>query len=356
LAAYLLRELVARDDLDPATIDDVVFGCVSQVGAQACNVARHAALAAGWPEEVPGVTVDRQSASSAQAVHWAAQAVMSGAQEMVVAGGVEVMSTVPMGANLAVASVGKPYGQRLRHRYQDSGGLVPPALAADKVATLCALSRAQLDEWVLTSHERAQRAQQTERHHVLAVPAGRELLARDEAVVPSLSVDDVGSFTALFAEGGTATAANLAGEGDGAAGLLIASTRRAEALGLVPKARLVSFATAGSAPALWPLATIEASRRALHRCALSVSDIDHFEIHESSAAAVLAWLLALGAVPERVNPVGGSLARTAPQGAVGAGLFVEAVAGIAERGAGRALVSVAGEGGVATACVMESPT
>jgi acetyl-CoA acetyltransferase len=185
------------------------------------------------------------------------------------------------------------------------------------------------------------------------MPTKDGLLTRDELVGTGLRARDVAAFAPLFVDGGLSTAANVAGEGDGVASLLIASADRAAALGLVPKARFVSFATAGVAPAIWPVGSIEATARALRLAGLVVNDIDHFEIHESSAAAVLAWITALGADPARVNPTGGSLAWTAPQGAVGAGLFVAAVSSLVERQERRALVSVAGEGGVATACVLE---
>jgi acetyl-CoA acetyltransferase len=185
------------------------------------------------------------------------------------------------------------------------------------------------------------------------LPVKDGLLTMDELLGMCLRAQDVSAFAPLFEDGGLSTAANVAAEGDGVAGLLIASADRAAALGLVPQARFVSFATAGASPAIWPVASIEATGRALGLAGLALDDIDHFEINESSAAAVLAWMAALGADPARVNPTGGSLAWTAPQGAVGAGLFVAAVAGLAERNEQRALVSVAGEGGVATACVLE---
>lgn len=161
LAAHLLAQLVARNGLDGEVIDDVIFGCTSQVGAQACNIARRAILAAGWPESVPGATLDQHAASAAQAVHWAAQAVMSGAQSLVIAGGVEVMTAVPLGASLAVPTVGKPYGQRLQARYKEGGGLLPPGLVAEELAFRWSLTRPELDEWALISRDRAKQAQRS---------------------------------------------------------------------------------------------------------------------------------------------------------------------------------------------------
>jgi len=378
LGAYLLSGAVACYGLAPDDVQDVLLGCVSQVGAQAGNLARNAVLAAGWPQEVPGVTVDRQAASSAQAVHWAAQAVCSGAQDLVLAGGVEVMSTVPPGAALAVPNIGKPYSPGLRARYDRTASLRPPSHAVEEVARRWHLSRERLDDWSVSSHHRAAVARGQPSQHILAVPldprsdsglqvsrggperpssGGRaptaEWLVRDEVVGPPLSIEDAAAFAPLFMEGGVGTAANVAPEGDGAAVLLVASTKRARALKLAPLARFVSFAVAGTDLAIWPTATIPATRRVLEEANLCLDDVDHFEVHESSAAAVLAWLDETGADPGRVNARGGALARTSPHGAVGAGLFVEAVAALVQRGQGRALVSVAGEGGVATACVIE---
>jgi acetyl-CoA acetyltransferase family protein len=360
LAAELLSQLAGRNGLDAAVVDDVVLGCTSQVGAQACNIARRAVLAAGWPESVPGVTVDRQAASSAQAVHWAAQAVMSGAQDLVVAGGAEVMTAVPLGASLAVPAVGKPFGHRLQERYRGAAGLLPPGLAAEEVVRRWALRRDDLDAWAFASQARARRAQRHRPGHMIAVQAGPgapggtagRLMVGDEALLPARSRAGLAALAPAYVEGGAITAANMAAEGDGAAVLLIASPRRARDLGLVPKARLVSFATAGVGPEIWPVATVPATSRALHRAGLAPDDVDRFEVHESSSAAVLAWLAETGARPERVNPEGGALAITAPLGAAGAGLFVAAVAGLVG-GDQHALVCIAGEGGVATACVLE---
>jgi acetyl-CoA acetyltransferase len=180
----VLSQLVQRVGIDGGAVDDVVLGCTTQVGAQACNIARRAVLAAGWPEHVPGATVDRHAASSAQAVHWAAQAIMSGAQDLVVAGGVEVMTAVPLGASLAVPSVGKPYGQRLQDRYKDrGGGLVPPGLAAEEVARRWSLDRSQLDKWAAQSQERAVRAQKKRPPYMLSLPGPvKKGLAMDEAL------------------------------------------------------------------------------------------------------------------------------------------------------------------------------
>ena len=360
LAAELLSQLVGRHGLDGSLVEDVVLGCTSQVGAQAGNIARRAVLAAGWPESVPGATVDRQAASSCQAVHWAAQAVMSGAQDLVVAGGVEVMTAVPLGANLAVPAVGKPYGRRLQERYRAGGGLLPPGLAAEEVVRRWSLRRADLDAWALASQTRARRAQRHRPGYFVAVAtaplspgAAASLLVSDEALSPRRSLADLAALVPMYVDGGAITAANMAAEGDGAAALLIASPKRASDLGLSAKAVMVSFAVAGGGPEVWPVATIAATSEALRRAGLVPDQVGRFEVHESSAAAVLAWMAGTGVPPERINPEGGALATTAPLGAAGAGLFAAAVAGLASGDARYALVCCAGEGGVATACVLE---
>jgi acetyl-CoA acyltransferase len=355
LAAELLTQLVARSGIDGDVIDDVILGCTSQVGAQACNIARRAVLAAGWSESVPGVTVDRQAASSAQAVHWAAQAVMSGAQSLVVAGGVEVMTFVPLGASLAVPAVGKPYGQRLQARYKEMGGLPPPGLVAEEVASKWSLSRSVLDDWALLSRKRARHAQPSSLRYMCRVPGqGRVALAKDEALGPRVSGAEIAALLPAYRGDGVITAANIAAEGDGASAVLIAGPSQVRAMSLTPRARFVSFATAGSSPDVWPTATVPATWEALKRAGIGVEQVDRWEVHESSAAAVLAWLAELDVPREKVNPDGGALATTSPLGAAGAGLFAAAVDGLAQRGERRAVVSVAGDAGIATACVLES--
>jgi acetyl-CoA acyltransferase len=391
LTAELLAQLVARNGLDGAAIDDVILGCTSQVGAQACNIARRAILAAGWSENVPGATVDRHAASAAQAVHWAAQAVMSGAQGLVLAGGVEVMTAVPLGASLAVPAVGKPYGQRLQARYKDASGkeaggkeaggkeaggkeadgkepggkepggreprgLLPPGLVAEELAVRWSLKRAELDEWALTSRDRAQQAQRSALRYVapVAIP-GHKPLARDEALAPRLTAAKVAALSPAYKEDGVVTAANIVAEGDGACVVLIASPERARELSLPAKACFVSFATAGVSPEVWPMASVAATREALKKASLGIPDIDRWEIYESSSAAVLAWVAETGVTAAQLNPDGGALATTAPLGAIGATGFAAAVEAISQGGARRALVSVAGDPGVGTACVLERP-
>ena len=240
LSAELLCQFVARNQLDGALIDDVILGCNSQVGRRLPISPGEPVLAAGWPESVPGATVDRHAVSGAQAVHWAAQAVMSGTQNLVIAGGVEVMTAVPLGASLAVPSVGKPYGLRLQARYKEGGGLLPPGLVAEELAFRWALSRRDLDEWALVSRDRARLARSARRRtwRPSRSPASGRL-AKDEAVGQPLPAVKVAALSPAFRDDGVVTAANIAAEGDAAA-VLIASPARARALSLTPKgARVV---------------------------------------------------------------------------------------------------------------------
>jgi acetyl-CoA acetyltransferase family protein len=374
LAAEVLNNLLDRAAAGGDAVDDVILGCTSQVGAQACNVARRAVLAAGWPEGVPAATIDSHAASSTQAVHRAAQAVMSGAQSLVVAGGVEVMTAVPLGAALAQPAVGKPYGRRLGERYRAGEGLLPPGLAAEEVARRWSIGRAELDSWTVSSYEKALRAQAIRMSYVVPIALSRSAgvpgsstlrtsrpggdqsaaLFRDEGLEQLRSAADVAALPPAYRDGGLTTAANMAVEGDGASAVLVVSAERARVLGLAPRARFVAFASTGEAPAIWPAATIPATRKALERADLGFDDVDLWYVFESSAAAVLAWLSSTAVDPARVNPEGGALASVAPLGAVGAGLFAAAVSGLVEGGKRRAVVTVAGEGGIGTACVIES--
>lgn len=356
LLAGIFTELLVRAGADPSAVEDVIVGCGAQVGAQAGNIARRAALAAGWPDTVPGVTVERQAASSAQAVQWAAQGVAAGTHDLVVAGGVDVMSAVPPGANLAVPSVGKPFGQRLSARYRDGGGLVPPGQAAESVASHFDLDRRLLDEWALGSIEKAKRAKGAD--HVVAVPSGTgsgRALKVDEALTGAPNAKALRSLLPLFEVDGRITAANMAAEADGAAAVLVAAPATARRLGLVPKARFVSLASGGGDPGLWPVANVGATVRALRAARTQLADIDRYEIFESSSAAVLGWASLTGADRHKLNPEGGSLAFGAPLGAVGAALFAGVVGALARGEAATALVSVAGDGGVGTACVLATP-
>lgn len=354
LLALALNEVLERAGISPGRVEEVVAGCGAQVGAQAGNVARRAVLAAGWPESVPGTTVEMQAASGARAVNWAVQCVLAGGCELVVAAGVDVMSAVPLGANLAVPSVGKPIGQGLGARYGPGTGLVPPGQAAESVARFFGLTREDLDGQALLSMERA-RAGARKATWLAPVPLGgrpARALRTDEALTTGLTRRALRSMSPLFEDGGVVTAANMAAEADGAAAVLIASPGMARKLRLGPKAKVEGLATVGGDPALWPLAGVKAAEAAVARLGADLHDVERYEVFESSAAAILAWTRATGVEQERVNPEGGALATGAPLGAVGAGLFAAPIAALASASVSSTLVCVAADGGGATSCLL----
>jgi len=367
LAAETLRALTVRNDLDPGLVDDVIMGCVTQVGAQSGNIGRLAVLGAGWPDSVPGTTIDRKCGSSLQAAHFAAQGVMAGAYDVVVAAGVEVMSLVPMGASTVVPAVGKPYGPAVTERFEGAGGLVPEGMAAEAVAQRYGLSREELDRFSATSHANAARAAADGRFvaELLAVTAkrrdretGRPVVRRqrmtaDEGVRPATSVTSLGRLLPAFAPDGVITAGNSAQITDGASALLIMSERRAAALGYTPRARFHSFAVAGADPLTMLTAPVPATRKALHRAKLALDDLDLVEIHESFAATVLAWAQDLRPDMDKVNVNGGAIALGHSMGASGARLLTTLCHELERRGGRYGLVTMSAVGGMANATVIE---
>lgn len=354
LAAEVLGRLLNRAGVPQGAVDAVIVGCASQVGAQSGNIARRAVLAAGWPERVPAVSLECHAASSAQAVVLAAQSVSTGASKVVVAGGVEVMSAVPLGATLGQPRLGKPLGRRLSDRY--GSDYLPPGLAAEEVARRCSLTRAALDAWALRSYKKAAAAQRRVPRYLLPVatkPGGGGLVNRDEGLDRTPSRAALRALLPAYSQGGVITAANIAAEGDGASGVVVASEQATHELGVRPLARLSWSASVGSSPDLWPLSTVPATSRVLEVAQLRLAEIDWWYVHESSAAAVLAWAAELGVPLERVNPDGGDLATTSPLGAAGASLFAVATACLAEGRGERVALCAAGETGVGVACVLE---
>jgi acetyl-CoA acyltransferase len=360
LSAEVLAAALGQAGLDPGRVEAVVWGCASQVGAQAGNIGRRAALAAGL-DHAFATTIDAHASSSAQAVHWAVQAVLSGVTDVVVAGGVEVMTAVPLGAPLAQPGLGKPLGQRLTARYRDGGGLLPPGLVAEELARRCSLSRADLDAWAMRSYRKARAARGVLAPYMLAVRRPGEarsgrggLLQTDEglAVMPTRAA--FAELVPAYRADGVVTAANMAGEGDGASAVVVASAPAAEALGLSPRARFVSLAAGACGPEAWPMAASVATARALARAGLVPADVPRWHVLETSAAAVLAWAAECGVPLDMVNPHGGALASTAPLGAVGSGLFAGALASLSG-GAHLVAVCTAGEGGVGTTCLLAPP-
>jgi acetyl-CoA acetyltransferase family protein len=358
LSAEVLRALVTRNHLDPATIDDVIFGCFNQTGEQALNVARSAALAAGFPESVPGTTVDRQCGSSQQALHFAAQGVMAGAYDVVVAGGVESMSRVPMGSAI-LNGPGLPFGPRVQQRYLPAGGLVPQGIAAERIAEQWNLSRDDLDAYSLRSHRLAAAATAEGRFTGEIVPVlvdstrGKQEMYADEGIRRDTSVEALAALKPAFETGGRITAGNSSQITDGAAAVLVMSEERAAELGLVPRARLVAFAVVGVDPVTMLTGPIPATAAVLRRAGLTLADIDRFEVNEAFASVVLAWAAETGADLDRVNVNGGAIALGHPLGCSGARLTATLL-GELERSGGRyGLQTMCEGGGMANALILE---
>jgi acetyl-CoA acetyltransferase family protein len=359
LGAAALRALVERSGVDPMLVDDVIMGCVSQIGEQSVNVARNAWLAAGLPEEVPATTIDRQCGSSQQAVQFAAQGILAGGYQLVVAGGVEHMSRVPLGSTMAGPGVpGAPFGPAMHDRYQ--GRLVPQGISAELITEKWGLTREEQDSFALRSHRRAAAAQDAGRfdHQQVPVevpgPDGTSTWVRaDEGVRRDTSMEKLAGLKPAFRPGGQVTAGNSSQISDGAAALLLASRAAAERLGLRPLARFAGFALAGVDPVLMLTGVIPATERVLRQTGLGMDDLDVIEINEAFASVVLAWGREVEPDWERVNPNGGAIALGHPLGASGARIMTDLVAEL-ERGNGRYGLQVMCEGGgMANATVLE---
>jgi acetyl-CoA acyltransferase len=350
LSAHVLDALVARTGLDPALVEDVVWGCVSQTGEQAVNVGRNAALAAGWPEDVVGVTLDRQCGSSQQAVHFAAAGVISGQYDVAVAGGVESMSRVPM-LSTVTQGPGLPFGPRMMARYADVGGLVPQGESAEIIAERWKLSRTELDEIAVRSHANAAAAADSGGFDGELAPVGD--VAADEGIRRGTSVETLAGLRTVFREDGVVTAGNSSQISDGAAALLITTSEVAARHGWRPLARLHAFATAGVDPITMLTAPIPATARVLSRAGLQLADIDAFEVNEAFASVVGAWLAETGADPARVNPRGGAIALGHPLGGSGARLMTTLAHHLGQTGGRWGLQTMCEGGGMANATVLE---
>ena len=357
LGGHVLQALAARNSLDPALIDDVIFGCVMQVGPQALNVARNSVLTAGWPETVPATTVDRQCGSSQQAIHFAAQGVMSGAYDAAVAGGVEVMSQVPLGASIR-KDMAFPFSPGMLERYAETG-LPHQGIGAEMIADEWGFSRADLDAFGVLSQQRAARASDEGRfaREIVAVPiateAGEESMSHDEGIRPGTTLEKLASLKSAFKEGGKLTAGNSSQIADGASALLIMSEEKAKALGLRPRARFHAFALAGTDPVTMLKGPIPATFKILEKSGMWIDDIDLFEVNEAFASVVLAWQKETGADMDRVNVNGGAIALGHPLGATGAKLMATLLCEL-ERTGGRYGMQIMCEGGgLANATIIE---
>lgn len=358
LLANVLDALVNRNDLDPALIDDVIGGCVSQVGEQAFNVTRHAVLAAGFPESVPGTTVDRQCGSSQQTATFAAQAVLSGQAEIVIACGVESMSRVPLGTSVGGAD---PHGPRLRARYPE--GLVGQGVSAELIAARWGIGRDALDEYSARSHRLAAEAGESGAFAAEVVPVpGVESLA-DETVRPGTTVEGLAQLAPAFRTDELAarfpelqwniTAGSSSPLTDGASAALIMSAGAAEQLGLEPRARFRSFAVVGSDPMLMLTGVIPATQRVLERAGLGHDDIDAYEVNEAFASVPLAWLAETGADEAKLNPRGGAIALGHALGSSGTRLLTTLVAQLEASGGRYGLQTMCEGGGMANATIIE---
>ena len=357
LLSEVLLRLVERNSLDPALIEDVIAGCVSQTGEQSVNVARNATLAAGFPESVPGTTIDRQCGSSQQAAHFAAQAVIAGAHDVVVAAGVESMTRVPMGSTMQQGP-GQAFGPRMMDRYD--AGLVPQGISAELIADKWAIPREELDDLAYQSHMRANRATEEGRfeNEILPIDVCNddgtfETMTRDEGIRATTTLEALAALKPVFQVDGVVTAGNSSQITDGAAAVLIMSEEKAAELGLRARARFHSFALAGVDPVMMLTGPIPATEKVLDKAGLSMDDIDLFEINEAFASVIGAWLRETGADYDKVNVNGGAMALGHPLGASGAKLLTTLVNELERTGGRYGLQTMCEGGGMANATVIE---
>jgi len=354
LAAQPLRALVERNDLDPALVEDVVMGCTMTVGEQAMNIGRNAALAAGFPDTVPGTTVDRQCGSAQQAVHFAAQAVMAGAMDIVIGAGVESMSRVPIGSTTEPGP-GEAYGPTVLARYS----FIHQGMSAEEIARRWAVTREDMDGLALESHRRAAAAHDDGRFagEIVALaspgPGGPDTLDFDEGVRRDTTLERLGTLAPAFSPDGTITAGTSSQISDGAAAVLVMSEERAKSLGMRPRARFHTFAVAANDPVIMLTAVIPATRLVLEKAKMTLDDIDLVEINEAFASVVLAWERELHPDMSRVNPNGGAIAIGHPTGCSGARLMATLVSELERTGGRYGLQAMCEGGGQANATIIE---
>lgn len=357
MAAEVLNALVDRSGVDPAAIEDVVMGCVSQVGEQSSHIGRNAVLASKLPDHVPAVSIDRQCGSSQQAIQFAAQAVMSGTQDIVIAAGVESMTRVPMGSPISLAAKAgisaSPWSERIRLRYgvSEFSQFVGAQMIADKYG----FSRGALDEFALESHRRAAAATQLGAFEREIVPLAIEdgFHTKDEGIRYDATLASIGSVK-LLQEGGKMSAANASQVCDGASGVLIVNERALKAHGLTPLARIHNLTVTGGDPVIMLEEPIAATRRALSRAGMQLAEIDLFEVNEAFASVPLAWLREIGADPAKLNVNGGAIALGHPLGASGAKLMATLVHALRARGLRYGLQTMCEGGGIANVTIIEA--
>jgi acetyl-CoA acyltransferase len=351
LSALVLTALAERNSLDPALVDDVVWGCVAQAGEQTMDIARNAVLSAGWPLSVPGTTVDRQCGSSQQSVHFAAAGLIAGQYDVVVAGGVESMSRVPM---MAVVGESNPFGPALDSRL---GGVAPnQGIGAETIAERWGLSRTQLDEFSLASHERAAAAQDSDRFAGQIAPVTLDdgtVVSADEGVRRGGSLESLGKLKTVFKEDGVIHAGNSSQISDGSAALLMTTSEKAAELGLTPIARVHTAVLAADDPIVMLTAPIPATAKALAKSGLRIDEIGAFEVNEAFAPVPLAWLAEFGADAKTLNANGGAIAIGHPLGGSGARLMTTLVHHMRDNGIRYGLQTMCEGGGQANATILE---
>lgn len=359
LGAIVLDALARRSGLDPATVDDVIFGCVTQIGEQSANIARTALLSAGWPVSVPGITIDRKCGSSEVALHNAIGSIVSGATDVVVAGGAENMTRVPMGSNRAIH--GEAFGFAVLDRFES----VSQGEGAERLADRWKLTRDDLDDYAIRSHRRAAEASDAGRFDSQIVPvrigdwqersaeATDAILSKDETIRRDTSREKLATLKTSFRPDGRVTAGNASQISDGAAALLVMEADAAKRAGLKPRARVVAMTTVGSDPELVLSGPLEATRKVLQRAGLTLDDIDLYEVNEAFAPVPLMWLAEIGGDPDKLNVNGGAIALGHPLGASGARLMTTLLNELERRGGRYGLQSMCCNGGLGTATIIE---
>ena len=362
-SALLLKALAERNHMDPEIVDDVIYGCVSEVGAQSTNLARNVVLTAGWPYTIPGVTLDRQCSSSQQAVHFAANQIGSGAHDVVVAGGTEFMSQIPLGANVG-QNMGVPFTKAMQDQYD----LSSQGIAAERIAEKWGIDRAEADEFAVESQMKAAKAAQEGRFKSEMIPVpGKKKVKKDdgseewldatidfdEGIRPGTTVEGLAALKPSFKEDGVHHAGNSSQITDGSAAVLLTHPDKAREMGWRPRARIVSQAVVGSDPALMLTGPITATPLALQRAGLTMRDIDLVEINEAFASVVLSWKREMNADMSKVNVNGGAIALGHPTGCTGARLFGTLLNELERTGGKYGLVTMCVGGGIGTATVIE---
>ncbi|HJM21229.1 MAG TPA: thiolase family protein [Acidimicrobiales bacterium] len=357
LAAHVLKAIEERTGIDPAIVDDVIMGCVMQVGEQSLNIGRNAVLAAGWPETVPATTVDRQCGSSQQALHFAAQGVIAGAYDVAVAAGVEVMTRTPMGASV-VKGMGFPFSETMQNRYEETG-LPPQGIGAEMIADEYGFSREDLDAFGAESQRRAAVATAEGRfeNEIIPVPVDidgkTEMMTADEGIREGTTAESLSKLNPAFREDGKVTAGNSSQITDGASAVLVMSAEKAAELGLRARARFHSFALAGADPVTMLKGPIPATEKIMARSGLGLGDIDLFEVNEAFASVVLAWQKEHGTDLTKTNVNGGAIALGHPLGCSGTKLMATLLNELERTGGRYGLQTMCEGGGMANATIIE---